>query len=83
MHLSSAMKEVNGAIMAGRIQHCGNAAFTWMLSNVTAKRDANDNVFPRKEKAGNKIDGPAVLFNAINRAMTDDSASTEFVALEL
>ena len=34
---------------------------TWMLSNVVAKPDAKDNVYPRKERPENKIDGPVAL----------------------
>lgn len=68
-HLSPAMKELDAAIRAGRFHHDGNAVLSWMMGNVTAKPDANDNVFPRKEKAENKIDGPVALIMAVGRAM--------------
>jgi len=38
---------------------------TWMMSNVVAKVDAKDNIFPRKEFPQNKIDGPVALIMAI------------------
>jgi len=69
-HLSPAMKELNAAILSGRFHHDGHPVLTWMISNVTAKEDANENVFPRKEKADNKIDGAVALIMAVGRAMS-------------
>lgn len=66
---SPAMKELNGAILSGRFHHDGNPILSWMMGNVTAKPDANENVFPRKEKNANKIDGPVALLMGVNRAM--------------
>ena len=63
------MKELNGAILSGRFHHDGNPILSWMMGNVTAKPDANENVFPRKEKNANKIDGPVALLMGVNRAM--------------
>lgn len=68
-HLSPAMKELDAAILAGRFHHDGNPVLSWMMGNVTARPDANDNVFPRKEKTENKIDGPVALIMAVGRAM--------------
>lgn len=72
-YLSPAMKEFNAAILSGRVHHDGNPVMTWMMGNVTAKPDANENVFPRKEKDENKIDGPLAAILAISRAMVDAS----------
>ncbi len=66
---SPAMKELNAAILAGRFHHDGHPILAWMMGNVTAKPDANDNVFPRKEKASKKIDGAVALLMGISRAM--------------
>jgi phage terminase large subunit-like protein len=41
-----------------------------MASNVVARTDANDNIFPRKEKPENKIDGIAGIINALARITT-------------
>lgn len=54
--LSEPMKELEAIILDGRLVHDGNPCTAWQFSNVTAKVDANDNVFPRKEQAENKID---------------------------
>lgn len=56
--MSDPMKYLDGLIRAGLIDHDGDEVFTWMLSNVVAKPDAKDNVYPRKERQANKIDGP-------------------------
>ncbi len=69
-NLSPAMKEVEAAVMSGRFHHDGNPVLAWAMSNVMAKEDANENLFPRKERNGiNKIDPASALFTAMNRAM--------------
>lgn len=70
--LSPAMKEVEAAVLAGRIHHNGDPVLAWAMSNVQAREDHNENVFPRKDKSGTgrqKIDPHSALLNAISRAM--------------
>lgn len=70
-YLSEAMKEVEAAVLSGRFHHDGNPVFAWAMSNVLVKEDANENIFPRKERNGiAKIDPASALFNAMNRAMS-------------
>lgn len=71
-HLSPGMKEIESALKAGRFHHDGNPVLTWMMSNVVAKEDANENVFPRKDKKDQKIDGAVALIMAVYRAMLDE-----------
>lgn len=73
-NFSEPMKQMDGLIRAKRIIHNGDPVFTWMLSNVVAKADAKDNVYPRKEREENKIDGPIAHMSALGRIMNDDSA---------
>jgi phage terminase large subunit-like protein len=40
-----------------------------MASNVVAHLDAKDNIYPRKERAENKIDGIVALIMALSRAI--------------
>lgn len=69
-YLSPAMKEVEAAMLAGRMHHNGDPVLTWAISNVIAREDNNENVFPRKEKSGRqKIDPHSALLNGISRAM--------------
>lgn len=58
LNFSPAMKQMDGLIRSGKIAHNGDPVFTWMLSNVVAKPDGKDNVYPRKDRDANKIDGP-------------------------
>jgi phage terminase large subunit-like protein len=74
-HLSPPMKELNAAILSGRFHHDGNPVLTWMMGNVTAKEDANENVFPRKERNESKIDGAVALIMGINRAMVAEAGA--------
>ena len=71
--LSEPMKHLEELIRSGRFHHNGNPCMTWMMSNVMAKTDENDNIRPIKERNENKIDGPVALIMALNRAMMMES----------
>ena len=71
-NMSPAMYELEAAISAGRFHYDGNPVLTWMMSNVVAKIDAKDNIYPRKEKQENKIDGVVALIMAIGRSISFD-----------
>lgn len=73
-NLSDSMKTMDGLVRSKNIAHDGCPVYTWMLSNVTAKIDANGNVFPRKEREENKIDGPVATMTALARATMGDLA---------
>ncbi len=64
VNFSEPMKDVEGLMLARRIAHPGCPVTTWMIANVTAKEDAKDNVYPRKERAEDKIDGAVALIMA-------------------
>jgi phage terminase large subunit-like protein len=75
------MKEVEALVMSGTLSHGSCPVLTWMASNVVAKIDAKDNIYPNKERSENKIDGVVALIIAINRAMTSiaDTGSSIWV----
>lgn len=73
-NMSLPMKELESAIKSGRLHHDGNPVLTWMASNVVAKLDKKDNIYPNKEKPENKIDGIVAAIMAIGRAMADEEA---------
>ena len=73
-HLSEPMKELQALIVSGRIHHDGNPALSWMIGNVTAQEDRNQNVFPRKERRENKIDGAVALIIALGRMVHEEPA---------
>ncbi len=64
-NLSEPMKKLDSAILEGNVVHDGNECTTWCMSNVVAKRDHNDNVFPRKEHESMKIDPAVAIIMAI------------------
>lgn len=69
LNLSEPMKELEAKILAKQIQFTMDPVILWMFGNVTAKLDAKDNIFPRKEHFENKIDGVVALIMALARAM--------------
>lgn len=80
-NMSPAMYELEAAITSGRFHFDGNEVLTWMASNVVAKIDAKDNIYPRKQRPENKIDGMVALIMAVGRLMhTDSSGLGEFLA---
>lgn len=69
--LSDPMKELEAHLLDGTIKHDRNPVQTWMASNLVAFRDKKDNVFPRKERDENKIDGMVALIMALGQALAD------------
>lgn len=74
-NMSDPMKEVEARVVAGSLFQDGNPAMTWMMGNVTARVDAKEHVFPRKDAPEEKIDGPVGLIIAMGRAMVDEGPS--------
>lgn len=74
LNFSEPMKNLDAIIRSRQIRHNGDPVMTWMVSNVVAKEDAKENVFPRKERAENKIDGVVALLMALGRSMNADGA---------
>jgi phage terminase large subunit-like protein len=70
--LSEPMKTLEATIISGEAQHDGDEAMAWMMSNVVAFRDAKENIYPRKEREENKIDGPVALLLALNRMLVEE-----------
>lgn len=71
-HLSEPMKELERMVYTGELEHSGDPVMAWCVSNTVAKLDANDNVFPRKERPTNKIDGLVATLIGLSRALVDD-----------
>ena len=69
-NLSDPMKTLEALVKGGDIVHDGNPVLTWMMGNVVARLDAKDNIFPRKERPENKIDGVVAGLFALKGAET-------------
>ena len=72
-NMSDPMKSVEALVLDRRLLHDGNPILTWMMGNVVAKLDAKDNIFPRKERYEQKIDGVIALIMAMGNALADDN----------
>lgn len=68
-YLSDPMKEIQALTDDGRFHHDGNPVLVWMFSNVEVQADRNDNIFPRKLRQENKIDGAVATIIAMSRAL--------------
>lgn len=68
-NFSAPMKELDALVRGGRFHTNSNPVLRWMVTNVVCHYDAKDNVFPRKERPENKIDGVVALIMALSRAL--------------
>ena len=69
LNFSEPMKQLEALVLTRKLKHDGDPVLTWMVSNVVCHRDAKDNIYPRKERNENKIDGVVALITALNRAI--------------
>jgi phage terminase large subunit-like protein len=69
LNFSQPMKQLDGLIRSGRIEHDGDPVLTWMIGNVVALENAKANVYLRRDARENKIDGVVALLSALARAM--------------
>ena len=74
--MSEPMKTLEALVLQGKLTHDGNPMMSWMISNVVCHRDAKDNIYPRKERNENKIDGPVALIMGIGRIIAGRSNAT-------
>ncbi|WP_198333645.1 terminase large subunit [Psychrobacter namhaensis] len=71
-NISEPMKQLEALVLQQRVAHGDCPILTWMMSNVTAKMDVKENIYPNKERSENKIDGVVALIMALARAMVHD-----------
>ena len=79
-NLSEPMKELEAMVLDGRLHHNGDPAMRWMMSNVVAHIDAKDNIYPRKDRYEQKIDGPVAMIIGLSRVLADrkDESGADF-----
>lgn len=78
MNYSEPMKMLEALVLNGKLKHDGNPLMTWMISNVVCHRDAKDNIYPRKEREQNKIDGPVASIAALGVATAHSEEACMF-----
>lgn len=71
--MSQPMKEIEAAVLSGRLKHNGDPVLTWMISNVIARIDAKDNIYPNRDKNARhqKIDGAVACIMAMGLTMKE------------
>ena len=77
-NMSEPMKELEALVLQGRFHFDGDPVLTWMISNVVAHVDAKENIYPRKERSENKIDGAVALIAAVGMAISIEDDSMAF-----
>ena len=77
------MKTLEALVLQEKLIHDGDPLLGWMASNVVAHLDAKDNIYPRKERPENKIDGIVALIMGLSRAITPGTAVVLGVDYEL
>lgn len=73
LNFSEPMKQLEALVLQKRIHHNGDPVLGWMISNVVCHVDNKDNIYPRKERPENKIDGVVALIMALGRAIANDA----------
>lgn len=81
LNYSEPLKQCEALVRDRKLKHNGDPVMTWAMSNVVAKTDAKDNVYPRKERAEKKIDPVVALCAAMHRSMAQTATSEGFVEL--
>ncbi len=79
LNFSEPMKQLEALVLQRRLVHDGDPILAWMISNVVCHRDAKDNIYPRKEREEDKIDGVVPLIMALGRQMVHDNAAQAMV----
>lgn len=75
LNFSEPMKQLEALVLQGKFAFDNDPVLTWMVSNVVCHRDAKDNIYPRKERPENKIDGVIAVLMALNRLLLDSGNS--------
>lgn len=78
LNFSEPMKQIEAMIKDRKLLHDGDPVMNWAMSNVTAKLDRKDNVFPNKERPENKIDPFVALCMAMGVAMSSAERQPDF-----
>lgn len=76
-----AMKMVERLVLGKSLQHDGNEAMAWMISNIVVERNYKQEIYPRKaggKDSHNKIDGPVALFTCLSQAMRAQVQEPQF-----
>ncbi len=65
--LSAPMKRLQELVLQGKLVHHGNEVMRWMIGNVVAELNANNDIRPNKKKSKEVIDGVSATVMAIRQ----------------
>lgn len=71
--MNLAMRELEAALVSGRVRHNGDPLLAWMASNVVA-HEYKGCITPTKESGSKKIDGMVAILMAMSRALMAEGA---------
>lgn len=78
--MSEPTKELDALMRTGGIAHNANPVLAWMIGNVVGHYDAKENVYPRKERPENKIDGAVALIMALGLKLKGDQTGGTYLS---
>jgi phage terminase large subunit-like protein len=76
-----AMKTAEALVLGQRIQHDGNPAMAWMVSNIVKEPNHKGEIYPRKaggKDSWNKIDAVIAWFTALSQAMQQEERAPQY-----
>lgn len=79
-NFSAPMKEWDALVRTKRFHTNKNPLMSWMVSNVVCHTDVKENIYPRKERPENKIDGPVAGIIALTGAIMKQEEVNPYTA---
>ncbi len=76
--MSGPVKEVERALLSGKLRHGGHPVLRWNFLNVVPDADAAGNVKFTKAKSVEKIDGAVATVMAIGRAFASETVGSVY-----
>lgn len=81
-NFSEPTKELDSLMRVGGIAHDGNPVLKWNIGNVVGHYDAKENVYPRKERPENRIDGAVALIMALGLRLKGETTGGSYLKTE-
>lgn len=78
LNFSEPMKQIEALVRDRKLEHNGDKVCEWSMSNVVAKLDKKDNIYPNKEKPENKIDPFVALCMAMGLYLAGTELADDF-----
>ena len=75
--LSEPAKSLEASIISGNIVHEPDPVLRWMLGNVVCYVNNKDEIYPRKTRPEQKIDGAVALIMSYGRAISDEMGALD------